>query len=114
MTHYMKLHADPFERISSGAKTLELRLYDEKRRAVKPGDCIVFSPENDCERTVKVKVKALHRFASFKELYSSVDLSALGYAENEISPESYTEMDAYYPAEKQSLCGVVGIEIEKV
>ena len=39
-----------------------------------------------------------------------VHISAAG----EISPESYAEMGAYYPPERQSRCGVVGIEIELV
>jgi len=31
----MKLQESPFERIKDGTKTIELRLYDEKRRKVK-------------------------------------------------------------------------------
>ena len=43
MTHYMNLASEPFEQISSGAKTIELRLYDEKRQAVSAGDTIIFT-----------------------------------------------------------------------
>ena len=39
----MNLAPSPFEMIKSGAKTIELRLYDEKRRAVKVGDTIEFT-----------------------------------------------------------------------
>lgn len=43
MTHCMKLNAEPFEKIERGEKAIELRLFDEKRRAVKTGDIIEFS-----------------------------------------------------------------------
>lgn len=32
MKHQMKLNNEPFESIKNGTKTIELRLYDEKRR----------------------------------------------------------------------------------
>ena len=34
MLHKMKLQEDPFERIKNGTKTVEFRLYDEKRRTI--------------------------------------------------------------------------------
>lgn len=42
MQHTMKLQPSPFERIVSGQKTVELRLYDEKRRQIRSGDTIRF------------------------------------------------------------------------
>ena len=35
MTHYMELQNDPFNKIKTGEKTIELRLNDEKRIALK-------------------------------------------------------------------------------
>lgn len=32
--HIMKLKPSPFEMIRSGKKTIELRLYDEKRKSI--------------------------------------------------------------------------------
>lgn len=40
MKHYMHFKEKPFQSIWEGNKTIELRLYDEKRRAVKVGDQI--------------------------------------------------------------------------
>ena len=34
MTHTMKLNPKPFTFIESGIKTIELRLFDEKRKAI--------------------------------------------------------------------------------
>ena len=51
MTHYMTLASLPFEQIMSGAKTIELRLYDEKRQAVFEGDTIIFTNLADYRRS---------------------------------------------------------------
>ena len=37
MLHEMKLQDDPFKKISDGTKTIEMRLYDEKRKKSKSG-----------------------------------------------------------------------------
>ena len=42
MIHQMKLLEDPFDRIKNGIKTIEFRLFDEKRRLIKIGDKIEF------------------------------------------------------------------------
>ena len=38
----MKLAPSPFEMIRNGKKTIELRLYDEKRKSISNGDRITF------------------------------------------------------------------------
>ena len=43
MVHQIKLNESLFERIKNGTKTIEFRLYDEKRRKIKLGDKIEFS-----------------------------------------------------------------------
>lgn len=43
MVHEMKLHESPFKKIKSGKKTVELRLYDDKRRKINIGDKILFT-----------------------------------------------------------------------
>ena len=43
MIHKMRLKESPFERIKNGTKTIEFRLYDEKRSKIKIGDQIEFS-----------------------------------------------------------------------
>ena len=45
MTHEMRLDPTPFAAIARGDKTLELRLYDEKRKAIARGDLILFIKE---------------------------------------------------------------------
>jgi ASC-1-like (ASCH) protein len=45
MIRRMKLWHDPFMKILEGTKTVEMRLYDEKRSAVSVGGKPAFVPE---------------------------------------------------------------------
>lgn len=42
MEHILRLDKNPFLKISSGSKTIEIRLFDEKRRQIRLGDTIIF------------------------------------------------------------------------
>lgn len=111
--HEMNLNPGPFEMIKSGRKTIELRLYDEKRSLIKVGDKICFTNTTSSERLCTVVLR-LHKFASFRELYASLPLLKCGYTELDIDSASPDDMEAYYPKEKQAMYGVLGIEIEVV
>ncbi len=109
MLHKMKLKSEPFEKMKSGSKTVELRLNDEKRRLVQVGDFIEFTLIDDSSRKLTTRVIALHHFNSFAELYNSLPKEKLGYAASE-TPDP-DRMDEYYPREKQEQYGVLGIEL---
>lgn len=109
-THHMKLHAEPYEMIKSGEKTIELRLFDEKRRQINVGDTIAFTNTRSGE-TMQATVKKLHRFASFEELYQKLPLLKCGYTDADIHTAHPSDMQAYYSAEEQETYGVVGIEL---
>jgi len=113
MIHYMNLASEQFEKISSGAKTIELRLYDEKRQAISAGDIIIFTNLID-KNQVKARVLTLHIFDDFKELYNNLPLSECGYSEQELKNADPDDMLAYYPKEKQERYKVVGIEIRLI
>ncbi len=106
----MKLHPSPFNLIKSGKKTIELRLFDEKRQQIKAGDKIVFTNTATGE-TLDVTVVRLHRFDSFEELYRSLPLLKCGYTEDDIDKADPSDMEEYYSAEEQKKYGVVGIEL---
>ena len=83
----MNLNAAPFEMIEQGTKTIELRLWDEKRSLIKVGDEILFVHTKDSTRTLRTRVKALHLFSSFEELYRTLPLTKCGYTEEvELEP----------------------------
>ena len=69
MLHKMKLNESPFERIKNGTKTIEFRLYDEKRQQVKIGDKIEFSKLPDLQETLIVDVIDLYREDTFENLF---------------------------------------------
>ncbi|HHX58892.1 MAG TPA: RNA-binding protein, partial [Candidatus Moranbacteria bacterium] len=50
--HKMKLATTPFEKIASGNKVIESRLYDEKRQQINLGDQIEFVCNDDQSRKV--------------------------------------------------------------
>ena len=56
MVHQMKLLESPFERIKNGTKTIEFRLFDEKRKQIKIGDQIEFSKLPDLKEKLLVDV----------------------------------------------------------
>lgn len=111
MKHEMKLHDSPFKLIKNGTKTIELRLNDEKRQKVKVGDLIEFTNRSTNEK-IMTKVKELHHYQSFDELYKHFDKIKLGYEENEEA--NPTDMELYYSKEEQNKYGVLGIEIELI
>lgn len=108
MEHKMKLKNKPFKSIKNGSKTIELRLYDEKRSKIRVGDAIEFTNISNGE-VLEVDVTNLYRYNSFEELYSDFDKVSLGY---EVDEEAcYKDMEEYYSKEEQAKCGVVGIKI---
>ena len=55
--HTMNLTPSPFKMIREGRKTIELRLYDEKRKAISIGDTITFCNTEDGSDTLSVRVE---------------------------------------------------------
>ena len=111
MTHTLNLHPQPFALIADGRKTIELRLYDEKRSQIQVGDTLVFVHTEDESKTLTTKVTALYRFPDFAALYAALPLDKCGYLPEEMATASPADMNVYYSAERQAQYGVVGIEI---
>lgn len=108
MRHRMKLKPEPFQKMREGKKTIELRLYDEKRQKVQVGDQIEFMNLEDRSKIV-AQVEAIHRFDTFAEMFRVLPGVAMGFEPNETpDPEIMKE---YYSLKEQALYGVVGIEL---
>ena len=109
--HEMRLAQKPFDQIFYGTKTVEMRLYDEKRRRVKPGDVIRFACDCfDGDDILFVRVKSVDVFPDFASLYRAFPKSALGYAPDEAADPD--DMLRYYSAQAQKTFGVVAIGVE--
>lgn len=107
----MELDPAPFAMIESRKKTIELRLYDEKRQKVKVGDEILFVNRNN-GKELRAKVLGLNIFPSFAELYAALPLLRCGYTEETLPTASPKDMEKFYPPERQRQYCAVGIEIE--
>ena len=112
--HEMTLWNSPFQSIASGEKTIELRLYDEKRKQITVGDRIHFQNADNPAEEMMVEVVSLHLFDSFASLYAHLPLEKCGYTKEELPDASPSDMDAYYPKEKQAMFGVIGIEVKRI
>lgn len=111
MIYEMKLKAEPFEKIEIGRKTVELRLFDEKRRRLDIGDKIIFEKFEDSGQRIAVVVKSLHRYATFEELFMDVPLEKCGNASTDAPKEAATRMSRYYTEDQIRKYGVLGIGI---
>lgn len=110
MLHKMKLQEDPFKRKKNGTKTVEFRLYDEKRQSIQIGDEIEFSRLPELQEKLLVKVIDLYREDSFEKLFKKV---FVGEDEEKII-EKAKSMNRFYTPEQEKEYGVVGIKIEVI
>ena len=112
--HVMNLTPSPFKMIKEGNKTIELRLYDEKRKMISVGDTITFTNTADSNDKLCVKVIDLFIFDSFDELYKNLPLLECGYTTVDIDTASPGDMEKYYSKEMQKQYGVVDIKISLI
>ncbi len=111
MKHFMNLSSNAYTLIDNEQKTVEMRLYDEKRRLLNINDVIIFKNIKN-QNELKVKIIDLKVFSSFEELYKNYNKIALGYLENEeANPKDMLE---YYLQEDIDKYGVIAIEIKKL
>ncbi len=106
MLHKMKLNESPFERIKNGTKTIEFRLYDEKRQQIRVGDKIEFSKLTNLQEKLLVDVVELYRENTFENLFRKLYTN-----EEEIMTKTKAMYNIYSP-EKEQQYGVLGIKIK--
>lgn len=106
MLYKMKLNESPFDRIKDGAKTIEFRLFDEKRKQIKVGDQIEFSKLPELKEKLLVDVTQLYREDTFEKLFRKLFTD-----EKEIQRMTKGMYEIYSP-EKEQQYGVLGIKIK--
>ncbi len=111
MKFMMKLNPTPFELMASGRKTIELRLYDEKRQSISIGDTITFTNIERPKSQLTTLVTDLYVFDSFNELYNELPLTECGYTDENVIEASPNDMVQYYTSEEQQKYSVVGIRV---
>lgn len=111
MEYKMHVGNKVYKDIKDGRKTIEMRLFDEKRKEFKVGDTIVFKNRKD-GNTLKCKITNLYQYNNFEELYKHHDKLALGYKEDDVA--SPADMNIYYDYNKINKYGVLAIEISLI
>ena len=106
MLHKMKLNESPFERMKNGTKTIEFRLYDEKRQQIRVGDQIEFSKLPELQEKLLVDVVELFREDTFENLFRKL------YNDEEEIKRKTKAMYEIYTLEKEKQYGVLGIKIK--
>jgi ASC-1-like (ASCH) protein len=105
--HKLNLSSVPFNAIAFGTKTIESRLYDEKRQQIQLGDEIIFTNNDLPTQKVTVKVIGLLRYKSFHDLFSHNNAAKFG---GESVSWLNNQINEFYSKEAQNINGVIGIE----
>jgi len=108
MKHNMTLKQPYFDLIKAGKKTIELRLYDSKRKQIHVGDTITFQNGDNFHT---VEVKGLIVCNNFKELFKFIDVQDTGLNNEK---DAIKIMEQFYDKDAQKKFGVVGICIENI
>lgn len=109
--HKMKVKHIYYTKLKNGTKTIELRLYDEKRQRIKLGDDIEFCNAENAEDKILTEVIALYKAKNFKELCDMIDIKKAGFLGT--PKELQQTMTEFYPITEQQKFGVLGIEVKR-
>lgn len=107
----MNVKTKYYQLLKSGKKTIELRLFDEKRQKIKIGDEILFSDSSNQDDNFKATVLKLHRAENFNALCQIIKPEQAGFSSR---GELISVLEEFYAPSAQKKSGVVGIEIKKV
>lgn len=112
MVFEMKLDQEPFEKILCGEKTVELRLFDCKRRSVNIDDDIIVINSSNENRKFAVTVTSLYRYRTFEDLFSEINPTKCRFDSGVSIEETAEAMEMYYTSEEIKTYGVIGIKIK--
>lgn len=100
-----------FELIKSGAKDIELRAYDEKRKKMKTGDkFLLFDAENP-DQYIICEVLNMHIAPDFESLFKKIDIKRSGFKDIAELMDTITK---FVSREELAREQVVGMEIKRV
>lgn len=97
--------------LKDGRKTIELRLFDDKRKLIKVGDMIEFRCADDATDSFLAEVINLYRADDFFSLSQKIACQQAGFDTNE---EMTDVMKGFYSEAKQKQFGVLGIEVRRI
>ena len=107
--HKLNVKEKYYNMLKSGNKTIELRLFDEKRRKIKIGDTIEFSNNSDVDDKFTAQVINLYKASNFEELCENINCCDAGFSSNE---ELIDVLEEFYLKDKQREFGVIGYKMK--
>jgi len=107
-THTIHLTPSPFNKIKSGQKSVESRLYDDKRRGFAVGDQLIFISREDGHE-VRATIITLHLFPTFEDLFKNISSDKFA---NDSKEALLLEIAQFYSTDDERQWGVVGIEFK--
>ena len=106
----MKVKEKYYKLLKSGLKTIELRLFDEKRQKIRIGDEIVFSNLDDESDSFTARVIKFYRADNFAALCHQISPQQAGF---DTSEDLVRVMQNFYSLNDQEKYGVLGIEVKR-
>ncbi len=107
--HTMKLQSKPFQQIADGTKTIELRLNDAKRQAMRVGDEVIFTKEPDNTESLQTVIVERLEYPTFALLAAGFDYASMGY---DAPVTADAARPAYYTEDEERRHGALGLRIK--
>lgn len=102
--HEMRLNNESFNAIKNNKRTIEIRLFDEKRKSIKINDIIKFNLM-DYSDNFEVRVIGLMRFKNIDDLFNNININ---------NADSIDNIKKFYTSDEIKKYGLLGIVIEKI
>lgn len=122
----MHLADDMFEKVKAGTKTVEMRLFDDKRKLVDVGDYIEFRKLSDENERVLRRVAYLYPYESFKDAFENVyhekkkRIDALRFTPEQLGAPENSDLKSlidgmykYYSKAQEKEHGVIAFTLEE-
>jgi len=105
----MHINAESFAQTKSGKKTIERRLYDEKRQHLKVGDDILFTNDETGE-TLACTITGLCWFRDFATMVANLGYAKCGWDTEPKNPDA--DMERHWTKPDIKKYGALGIVLE--
>ena len=100
-----------FELIKSGAKDIELRAYDEKRKKMKAGDKLLLFDAENPDQSIICEILNMHVAPDFESLFKKIDIKRSGFKDINELMDTITK---FVSREELAREQVVGMEIKHI
>lgn len=108
----MKLFDYVFDEIRDGLRTIETRLLDEKRKAIRVSDIVEFYKLPNLDEKVSVEILGVYIFDSWEDLVKEIPLEKFGPRWE--SREELIAAGSGYSAEKEAIFRNVAFDIKLI